>query len=87
MKNKLQKWCEVVDAAIVIVKWERSSIIEKESLVFSIAVATSVELLLTVISMTQGTFLCYWRRSFRKRDNLKHFAIQTFMGFRSNSKL
>jgi hypothetical protein len=49
-------------AAIVIVKWQRSSIMENKSIVFSIAVTMSVELLLIVISMAQGTFICYWRR-------------------------
>jgi hypothetical protein len=46
-------------AAIVIVKWQRSSILEKKSIVFSVAVTTSVELLLIVILMAQGTFICY----------------------------
>jgi hypothetical protein len=35
---------------------------ENKSIVFSIAVTMSVELLLIVISMAQGTFICYWRR-------------------------
>jgi len=48
--------------AIVIVKWQRSSLMEKKLIVFSIAVTTSVELLLIVISMVQETFLCYWKR-------------------------
>jgi hypothetical protein len=49
-------------AAIVIVKWQRSSLMEKKSIVFSVAVTTSVELLLIMISMVQETFLCYWKR-------------------------
>jgi hypothetical protein len=49
-------------AAIVIVKWQRSSLMEKKSIVFSIAVTTSVELLLIVMSTVQETFLCYWKR-------------------------
>ncbi len=49
-------------AAIVIVKWQRSSIMEKKSIVFSLAVTMSVELLLIVISMVQGIYTCYWRR-------------------------
>jgi hypothetical protein len=32
---------------------------EKKSIVFSIAVTKSVELLLIMISMVQGTFICY----------------------------
>ncbi len=36
----------------------------------------SVELLLIVISTAQRIFRCYWRRWFRKRDELKHFASQ-----------
>jgi hypothetical protein len=46
-------------AAIVIVKWQRSSIMEKKLIVFSVAVTTSVELLLIEILMAQGTFICY----------------------------
>jgi hypothetical protein len=46
-------------AAIVIVKWQRSSIMEKKLIVFSIAVTTSVELLLIMILTVQGTFICY----------------------------
>jgi len=49
-------------AAIVIVKWQRSSLMENMLIVFSVAVTTSVELLLIVISMVQETFLCYWKR-------------------------
>jgi hypothetical protein len=49
-------------AAIVIVKWQRSGIVEMKATVFFIAVASSVELLLIMISMVQGAFLCYWRR-------------------------
>jgi hypothetical protein len=49
-------------AAIAIVKWQKSSMIEKKSIVFSVAVTMSVELLLIVISMSQGTFLCHWKR-------------------------
>ena len=40
-------------AAIVIVKWQRSSIMEKKSIVFSIAVAMKLELLLIMISMAK----------------------------------
>jgi hypothetical protein len=36
--------------------------VEKKSIVFSIAVTTSVELLLIVISTAQGTLIWYWRR-------------------------
>ncbi len=46
-------------AAIVTVKWQKSSIMEKKSIVLSIAVTTSVELLLIMISIVQGTFICY----------------------------
>jgi hypothetical protein len=46
-------------AAIVIVTSHRSSKREKRPILFSIAVAMSVELLLIMISMTQGTFVCY----------------------------
>jgi hypothetical protein len=49
-------------AAIVIVKWQSSSLMEKKPILFSIAVTTSVELLLIMISMVQETFLCYWKR-------------------------
>jgi len=49
-------------AAIVIVKWQRSSLMENMLIVFSVAVTTSVELLLIMISMVQETFLCYWKR-------------------------
>jgi hypothetical protein len=59
VKNKLQKWCEVVDVDEFHVKWQRSSIMEKKSIVFSIAVTTSEELLLIMILMAQGTFICY----------------------------
>jgi hypothetical protein len=43
--------------AIVLVKWQRSSIMEKKSIVLSVAATTSVELLLSVTSMEQGTFI------------------------------
>ena len=46
-------------AVIVIVKWQRSSLMEKKSIVFSVAVTTSVELLSIMISTVQETFLCY----------------------------
>jgi hypothetical protein len=46
-------------AAIVIVKWQRLSIMEKKSIVFSIAVTMSVELLLIVILTVQETFIYY----------------------------
>jgi hypothetical protein len=49
-------------AAIAIVKWQKSSMIEKKSIVFSVAVTMSVELLLIMISMAQGTFIFYWIR-------------------------
>jgi hypothetical protein len=48
------------------VKWQRSSIMEKKSIMFFIAITTSVELLLIMISMAQGTFIGDWRRCFRK---------------------
>ncbi len=68
MKNKLQKWCEVVDVdefhtskqavlPLSIVKWQRSRIMEKKSIVFSVVVTMSVELLLIMTSMVQGTFI------------------------------
>jgi hypothetical protein len=53
-------------ATLVIVKWQRSSIMEKKSIMFFIAITTSVELLLIMISMAQGTFIGDWRRCFRK---------------------
>ena len=49
-------------AAIIIVKWQRSSLMEKKSIMYSFAVTMSEELLLIVLSMVQRTFLCYWRR-------------------------
>ena len=49
-------------AAIVIVKWQRSSIMEKKSIVFSVAATTSVELLLIVILMGQGISICYLQK-------------------------
>ena len=47
-------------AAIAIVKWQRSSVMEKKSIVFSVAVTMSVDLLFIVISMVQE--VCYWKR-------------------------
>jgi hypothetical protein len=44
-------------AAIAIVKCQRSSMMEKKTIVFSVAVTTSVELPLIVISMAQGTYM------------------------------
>ncbi len=71
MKNKLQKWCEVVDVDefhtlklcchCLCEMAKVSSIMEKKLIVFSIAVRTNVELLMIMISMVQGIFICYWR--------------------------
>jgi hypothetical protein len=71
VKNKLQKWCEVVYVGEFHTsklcchchcEMAKVKFIEKKSIVFSIAVIMSVELLLIVISMVQGTFFCYWKR-------------------------
>jgi hypothetical protein len=48
--------------AIVILKWQRSSIMGKISIVFSIAVTTSVELLSIMILMGQGISIWYLQR-------------------------
>ncbi len=48
--------------ATVTVKWQRSSTMEKKSIVFSVAVTTSVELLLIVILMGQGISICYLQK-------------------------
>jgi hypothetical protein len=83
VKNKLQKGCEVVDVdefhtsklcchchcKMAKVKYNGKEINS------SIAVTMSV-----MISMVQGTFICYLRRWFRKKDNLKHSAVQKLMG-------
>jgi hypothetical protein len=71
VKNKLQKWCEVLDVDEFCTsklcyychcEMAKVKFMEKKSIVFSVAVTTSVELQLIVISMEQGTFLCYWKR-------------------------
>jgi len=71
VKDKMQKWCEVVDVDEFCTsklcchchcEMAKVKFMEKKSIVFSVAVTTSVELQLIVISMEQGTFLCYWKR-------------------------
>jgi hypothetical protein len=71
VKNKLQKWCYVVDVDEFCTsklcchchcEMAKVKFNGKKSIVFSVAVTTSVELLLIVISTVLETFLCYWKR-------------------------
>jgi hypothetical protein len=66
----------VIAAVVAIaVKQQKSSTMTKQSTVFSIAAAMSVELLLIEISMGHQTYLCYLPRWFKRRGNLNHFAV------------
>jgi hypothetical protein len=68
VKNKLQKWFEVVDVDAS--KLCCHCYCEMAKVIHSVLCCSNNECGITidVISMVQGTFFCYWRRWFRERE-------------------